>query len=128
MSQKLTAETSVFQHKELVIIMKIQIPQIIETYFQASNADDINALVSCFSGDAVVIDENETHRGAAAIKAWSVKVRKKYQFKAEVLRVAHKPEAVVVTANLSGTFPGSPVDLDFKFTLKGDLISSLEIG
>jgi ketosteroid isomerase-like protein len=128
MSQKLTGETSVFQHKQLTIIMKIQIPQIIETYFRASNADDINALVSCFSGDAVVIDENETHRGAAAIKAWSVNVRKKYQFKAEVLRVAHKPDAVVVTANLSGTFPGSPVDLDFKFTLKGDLIASLEIG
>ena len=108
--------------------MKTQIPQIIETYFRASNADDINALVSCFSGDAVVTDENETHRGAAAIKAWSVNVRKKYQFKAEVLRVAHKPDAVVVTANLSGTFPGSPVDLDFKFTLKGDLIASLEIG
>ena len=128
MSQKLTAETSAFQHKQLTIIMKIQIPQIIETYFRASNADDINALVSCFSGDAIVIDENETHRGAAAIKAWSVNVRKKYQFKAEVLRVAHKPDAVVVTANLAGTFPGSPVDLDFKFTLKGDLIASLEIG
>ena len=128
MSQKLTAETYAFQHQQLTIIMKIQIPQIIETYFRASNADDINALVSCFSGDAAVTDENETHRGAAAIKAWSVNVRKKYQFKAEVLRVAHKPDAVVVTANLSGTFPGSPVDLDFKFTLKGDLIASLEIG
>jgi len=128
MSQKLAAETSAFQHQQLTIIMKIQIPQIIETYFRTSNADDINALVSCFSGDAVVTDENETHRGAAAIKAWSVNVRKKYQFKAEVLRVAHKPEAVVVTANLSGTFPGSPVDLDFEFTLKGDLIASLKIG
>ena len=128
MSQKLTAETYAFQHQQLTIIMKIQIPQIIETYFRTSNADDINALVPCFSGDAVVTDENETHRGAAAIKAWSVNVRKKYQFKAEVLRVAHKPEAVVVTANLSGTFPGSPVDLDFEFMLKGDLIASLKIG
>ena len=122
------AKTSAFQQKQLTIIMKTEMPQIIETYFRASNADDINALVSCFSEDAVVADENETHRGTAAIKAWGVNVRKKYQFKAEVLRVAHKPDAVVVTANLSGTFPGSPVDLDFKFTLKGDRISSLEIG
>jgi ketosteroid isomerase-like protein len=128
MSRKPAAKTSAFQQKRLTIIMKTQMPQIIETYFRASNADDINALVSCFSEDAVVIDENETHRGAAAIKAWSVNVRKKYQFKAEVLRVAHKPDAVVVTANLSGTFPGSPVGLDFKFTLKEDLIASLEIG
>jgi len=128
MSREPAAETSAFQHQQLTIIMMIQIPQIIETYFRTSNADDLNALVSCFSGDAVVTDENETHRGAAAIKAWSVNVRKKYQFKAEVLRAAHKPEAVVVTANLSGTFPGSPVDLDFEFTLKGDLIASLKIG
>ena len=105
-----------------------QIPEIIETYFRASNADDIGGLVSCFSTDAAVIDENETHRGAAAIKAWSVNVRKKYEFKTEVLRVIENPGAVVVTAKLSGTFPGSPVDLDFKFTLKGNQISSLEIG
>ena len=108
--------------------MKTQIPEIIETYFRASNADDIEKLVSCFSPDAVVIDENETHRGAAAIKAWCVKVRKKYEFKAEVLRAVEKQNAVVVTVNLSGTFPGSPVDLDFKFTLNGARISSLEIG
>ena len=105
-----------------------QIPEIIETYFRASNADDIEGLVSCFSTDAVVIDENETHLGTAAIKAWSINVRKKYEFKTEVLRVVEKPGAVVVTAKLSGTFPGSPVELDFKFTLKGNQISSLEIG
>jgi len=108
--------------------MKTQIPEIIETYFRASNADDIEGLVSCFSPDAVVIDENETHRGAAAIKAWAVNVRKKYEFKAEVLRTTQKAGAAVVTAKLSGTFPGSPVDLDFKFALEGTLISSLEIG
>ena len=108
--------------------MKAQIPEIIEIYFRASNANDVETLVSCFSTDAIVIDENETHRGTAAIKGWSVNVRKKYEFKAEVLRAIEKPDAVVVTAKLSGTFPGSPVDLDFKFTLKGKPISSLEIG
>ena len=107
--------------------MKTQIPEAIETYFRASNADDIERLVSCFSADAVVIDENETHRGTAAIKAWSLNVRKKYEFKAEILRTTQNPGAVVVTAKLCGTFPGSPVDLDFKFALKSNQISSLEI-
>ena len=105
-----------------------QIPEIIETYFRTSNADDIEGLVSCFATDAVVIDENETHRGTAAIKAWSVNVRRKYEFKIDVLRAVEKPGAVVATAKLSGTFPGSPVDLDFKFTLKENQISSLKIG
>src|SRR5215472_7191185 len=97
------------------IIMKTQIPNIIDTYFRASNADDIDKLVSCFSTDAIVTDENETHLGAAAIRAWSVNVRKKYKFKAEVLRATQQPGSVVVTAKLTGTFPGSPVDLNFKF-------------
>src|SRR5712664_3859293 len=100
--------------------MKTQIPEIIEMYFRASNANDVEKLVSCFSTDAVVIDENKTHRGAAAIKRWSVNVRKKYEFKTEILRSVQKANTVVVTAKLSGTFPGSPVDLDFKFTLKGN--------
>ena len=55
-------------------------------------------------------------------------MRKKYEFKSEILRAVEKPGAAVVTAKLSGTFPGSPVDLDFRFTLKGKRISSLEIG
>ena len=108
--------------------MKIQIPEIIESYFRASNANDVEKLASCFSADAVVTDENETHRGTAAIREWSIKVRKKYEFKTEVLRAVEKADAVIVTAKLSGTFPGSPVDLDFKFALKENRISSLEIG
>src|SRR5262249_46156143 len=80
--------------------MKTQIPEIIETYFRASNANDIEGLVSCFSTDAVVTDENEAHQGATAIKDWSINVRKKYEFKADVLRATQKPGAVVVTAKL----------------------------
>ena len=34
---------------------------------------------------------------------------------------------VVVTSRLTGTFPGSPVDLRFFFVLEGDTIASLEI-
>jgi hypothetical protein len=33
----------------------------------------------------------------------------------------------VVTARVTGNFPGSPVDLLYTFTLDGDVISRLEI-
>ena len=65
-----------------------RIPQVIESYFHASNANDIDALVECFSPDASVADEKETHHGKAGIKSWAINVRKKYEFKAEVLRAA----------------------------------------
>ena len=104
-----------------------QIPPIIESYFRASNDDDIDALVDCFSPDARVADERETHSGRAGIKAWAIDVRKKYEFKIEVLHAARAEEITTVTAKVFGNFPGSPVNLDFKFTLDGKKIKSLEI-
>lgn len=34
---------------------------------------------------------------------------------------------MIVTAHLTGNFPGSPVDLRYAFTLSGDKIARLEI-
>ena len=109
-------------------IMKTSIPPVIESYFRASNANDIEALVACFSPDAVVFDEKQTHRGTAGIKAWGTDVRKKYEFKTEILDAAGNSGGTVVTAKVAGTFPGSPVNLNFQFALGENKITSLEIG
>jgi hypothetical protein len=37
-------------------------------------------------------------------------------------------KTVKLRARLTGDFPGSPVDLDYTFTLAHDKITSLEIG
>jgi len=108
--------------------MTKQIPTVIESYFAASNADDIYALVACFTTDASVADENQTHRGTTEIKAWAQDVRRKFQFKTEPLRASERADGVVVSAKLSGNFPGSPVNLDFTFNLENNKIKSLDIG
>ena len=109
--------------------MQTPIPAVIESYFQASNANNIDALVACFSPDATVVDENQTHRGTAEIKAWAVNVRRKYEFKTEILKASETSGGAIVTAKVSGNFPGSPVDLNFKFALgKNNKITSLVIG
>jgi hypothetical protein len=36
-------------------------------------------------------------------------------------------DRTVVTARVTGTFKGSPVDLRYAFTLKGDAIARLEV-
>lgn len=107
--------------------MNVQIPKVVASYFEASNADDIDALIACFSPDATVSDENQTHRGSSEIKDWAEDVRRKFQFKTEPLRASERGNGTVVTARLSGNFPGSPVDLDFTFTLGKDMITSLQI-
>jgi len=108
--------------------MAVKLPQPIEVYFASSNANDIDALERCFAADAVVRDEAKTIEGLAAIKAWRVETKRKYSFTAEPLAIAHRDGKVVVTAKVSGNFPGSPINLDSAFALKGDRIVLLEIG
>jgi hypothetical protein len=106
--------------------MKTSLPSSITTYFQASNAHDTDGLLAVFTDDAVVADEGHEYRGPA-IRAWSEKVNAAYQPKAEVLDATAIPGGMLVAARVSGTFPGSPVDLHFRFTLTDNLIDALRI-
>jgi hypothetical protein len=54
-------------------------------------------------------------------------VNEKYKPHAEVTDVAESDEKTVVTADVSGSFPGSPVQLRYNFKLKGDKIFALLI-
>jgi ketosteroid isomerase-like protein len=107
--------------------MTLDVPEVITSYFRASNANDVEALVACFAPDASVSDENATHRGTAEIKQWAEDVRKKFQFKNEMISARERPNGAIVTAKLSGNFPGSPVNLDYEFTLDNAKITSLAI-
>ena len=99
----------------------------IATYIDAENSGNPEALAQCFAEDAVVRDEGQTIEGLAAIKQWKAETKKKYQHTIEPLAVAQEDGKTVVTNRLRGNFPGSPVKLDFVFTLDGDKIVSLEI-
>ena len=99
----------------------------IALYIEAENSGNTALFDQCFTEDAVVRDENETHAGLAAIKKWKAETKKKYQHTVDPLRVAQKDGKTIVTAGLTGKFPGSPIELDFVFTLASDKIVSLEI-
>lgn len=107
--------------------MAIQLPTPIDTYFASGNANDTAPLDQCFTADAVVSDEAKTIRGLAAIKAWRIETKRKYSFTAEPLALAERDGKIVVTAKVSGSFPGSPISLDHIFEVQGDKIVSLEI-
>jgi hypothetical protein len=63
----------------------------------------------------------------AAIRQWLAKTKSKYQHTIEPLARAQKDGQTIVTNRLTGNFPGSPIELEFVFTLEGDKIVSLEI-
>jgi len=54
-----------------------------------------------------------------APSGWTAKVRRKYRFHAEAAATEEVADRTVVTAPLTGDFPGNPVDLGYRFRLAG---------
>ena len=106
--------------------MSIDLPKPITAYFTADKGDS-EAVVLCFTENAVVKDEGHVYNGVAAIKQWKADSSKKYSYSTEPFASERKDNKTVITCHLIGNFPGSPVDLRYLFELKGDKIASLEI-
>ena len=107
--------------------MIVNLPAPIASYINAANRGNSEAVADHFTEDAVVRDESETHKGLAAIKQWMAEATRKYQSKIEPLAFTRKDGKIIVTNLLTGNFPGSPIELEFVFTLAGDKIAALEI-
>lgn len=107
--------------------MAVELPAPIAGYFMADLDADADAVASQFSEDATVSDEGMTYTGREAIRDWKIASSRKYTYVAEPYAVADEAGLTVVTANVSGDFPGSPIDLRYRFALDGDRIARLEI-
>ncbi|MGO6753316.1 nuclear transport factor 2 family protein [Rhizobium ruizarguesonis] len=106
--------------------MPLSLPKPIADYF-AADATDGTTVAKCFTADAVVNDEKQTHRGREAIARWKTEASKKYDYESEPVAIDDQDDRIIVTAHLTGNFPGSPVDLRYAFTLAGNEIARLEI-
>lgn len=106
--------------------MPLTLPPPISAYFTA-DAGDGTAVADCFTADAVVIDEQQTHQGREAIARWKKEASAKFNYTVQPTALAPQDDQLIVTARVTGDFPGSPVDLRYAFTLAGDAITRLEI-
>ena len=107
--------------------MPADLPIPIAAYIAAANRGETEALAQCFATNAVVRDEGKTIEGLVAIKKWMVETKQKYQHTIEPLAATQKDGNTIVTNRLTGNFPGSPIELEFVFTLDNDKIAALEI-
>ena len=103
------------------------LPSPIARYFEAQQSRDVEAQTRCFTEDAYVRDEGRDYQGADAISAWKKDAQEKYTYDCEPLDAKRAGNIVTVNVRLTGTFPGSLVEVDHTFTLLGDKISSLVI-
>lgn len=107
--------------------MNVQFPGPINDYVNASNAHDVKSIVACFSDSAAVQDEGQTLQVKEAIEGWAIKTIGKYKFHFEPLDLKDDGNQVVMAIRVSGTFDGSPVDLDYYFTIEQGKIASLAV-
>jgi len=102
-------------------------PPVIQSYIAASNAHDVKGIMECFTDDAVVRDENATRHGKIDIGRWATETIQKYKFKFKPLSAGKRGAETILSVEVSGSFPGSPIMLDYHFTIANDKIQSLII-
>jgi hypothetical protein len=108
--------------------MKLDLPILLQRYFEAQNAHDIEAMVACFAPDAAVHDEGRDIRGAKAVRAWKEETSANYRITTEPLECRIEAGRTLVVARVSGNFPGSPANLTYRFGFAADgRISMLEV-
>lgn len=106
--------------------MPITLPGPVAAYF-AADLNDGDAVALCFTENAVVTDERQIHIGRDAIRRWKTEASAKFSYTTDPFQVSEEGGQTVVTAHVSGDFPGSPVDLRYGFVVEGEKIARLEI-
>lgn len=108
--------------------MAVDLPDVIDRYFRAVDDRDLDAFVACFADNASVADQDRLYDGRASIRAWRQKAMETHSYTAEpVQATAQAGDSYLVRTRLAGDFPGSPVELRYRFTLRDGLIGALDI-
>lgn len=104
----------------------IALPAPVAAYF-AADTTGAEAVAQCFTDGAVVIDERQEYRGRTSIARWKTEASAKFRYTVDRLGAHVSGKQTIVTGRVTGDFPGSPVDLQYRFTIEGDKIARLEI-
>ena len=104
----------------------LNLPEPIAAYFSADRQNPA-ALARCFTAQATVKDEGRTHTGLDAIRAWKSAASARFAYTTEPFALEQDSGHHVVSGRVAGNFPGSPVNLHYRFRLERGLIASLEI-
>ncbi|WP_066375467.1 hypothetical protein [Herbidospora mongoliensis] len=100
-------------------------PAAIRAYLTLSTGADPLSAVVTFAPDAHVTDDGHDYRGHAEIGEWLGSTSAEFDYTSTPIG----GDDTTVTCRVEGNFPGSPVDLDYRFTLDASgRISRLEIG
>lgn len=111
--------------------MPLNLPSPLPEFFAAMNGKDAEGLKRVFAADALVHDEDEDHRGHAAIAAWAEEKAFQYDVMVVPVRLAPNGAATLVECRVDGAFDKSglpdPLILAYHFGVTDGKIASLSI-
>lgn len=105
----------------------MEIPQVVTRFVDSQSVYDSEAFTECFTDTAVVHDEGKVHHGKEEIHQWIGHAMEAYKSQLKPLAYEQNASSGILTADVSGTFPGSPIVLKFHFGFKDGLIDSLNV-
>ncbi|WP_293304925.1 nuclear transport factor 2 family protein [Pedobacter sp. UBA5917] len=105
----------------------MELPEVVARFIETQNNLDSKSYVECFTDAAIVHDEGKMHNGKEEIRQWIEHANSEYQSSMKPLNYEESGANGVLTSEVSGTFPGSPIVLQFHLGLKDDLIDSLKV-
>ncbi|WP_224994813.1 nuclear transport factor 2 family protein [Cesiribacter sp. SM1] len=105
----------------------MNLPEVVADLVEAQASFDSVAFANCFSETAVVFDEGKTHKGKAEIQQWIDQANKRFKTVMDPIEFTQTDTTCVLLAEISGTFEGSPLVLNYNFVLRDGLIQSLKI-
>jgi hypothetical protein len=104
------------------------LPEVVQQYQEAHDRHDTDIALSAFAPDAAVFDDGKEFHGTDEIRSWLTTAASEWTFTRTLVSAARVDDQTWLVVNhLEGNFPGGVVDLRYKFTLIGELISELVI-
>ncbi|MDC8104597.1 MULTISPECIES: nuclear transport factor 2 family protein [Chryseobacterium] len=103
----------------------MNLPKVITDLIEAQNNFDSIAYANCFNENAEVFDEGKTHNGKTEIEKWIDKANKDYN--ATMKPLDYNENENILSAEVLGDFPGSPIVLKYHFQLSDGYIQSLKV-
>lgn len=105
----------------------MNLPKVITDLVEAQNTFDSVAYAKCFSESGVMLDEGKNHQGRVEIQQMIEEANKKYRSVMKPLEYTENSTSSILSAECSGTFPGSPIILKFHFDIVDGQIQYLNV-
>lgn len=105
----------------------MKLPKVVEDLVQAQNNFDNIAYAACFSETGEMLDEGKLYKGRVAIETLIAETNEKYRSVMKPLEYTGNGTSSVLSAEVSGTFPGSPLVLKFHFDIVDGEIQYLKV-